>query len=357
MPSVYVPGKPNPYFPKHKFYGVPVYGSYQRIEECKLHHYVGPAATLEKGVAAYVLSPEHLWATFQTEAEDLIKVNGSMDGNWEERNKRINAAYAKLWLADNRFQWAGLAAFASKQVGCSILHANQTIAKNRRERENLELSFAAAFPGAEAAVSVQAGTEAGAAYAHDRLGFGNEHLFLDIYPLHRFFMERGWKEFSDYLPKRQNQKYPVYWNVDRNILPFGTPFREIRDGFGLIQAGSFSKSVERLAQHEQVNILQQVIYNDPVMRQLLDANQYAVVTGIPTGDAEKIELTLSAQCNAKDVFTLPFSKDEQAKLWVVEQRMRFVLRSAEQFNKLLNGPQRSRIEASIRAIAAGGGVA
>jgi hypothetical protein len=99
------------------------------------------------------------------------------------------------------------------------------------------------------------------------------------------------------------------------------------------------------------------MYDDRYTQQLLDANQYAVVTGIPTGDAEKIELTLSAQCKAKDGFTLPFSKDRHARLWVVEQRMRFVLRAAEQFDKLLHGPQRSRVEDSLRAIAAGGGVA
>ena len=46
-----------------------------------------------------------------------------------------------------------------------------------------------------------------------------------------------------------------------------------------------------------------------------------------------------------------------AKPWVAEQRMRFVLRAADQFDKLLNGPQRSRVEESIRAIAAGEGVA
>lgn len=357
MPSVYVPGKPNPYFPKHKFYGVPVYSSYQCIDECKLHYYVGPAATLEKGVALYVLSPEHLWAAFQEEAEDLIRVNGSMNGNWEERNKRINAAYAKLWLADNRFQWAGLAAFASKQVGCGLLHSAQSVAKNRRERETMQLSFVAAFPGAEAAVGVQAGTEAGAAYMHKQLGFGNAHLFLDIYPLHRFYMERGWTEFTAYLEQRQNKKYSVYWDVDRQVLPFAIPFKEIRDGFSEINAGNLANSVKSLARHEQVNILQKIMYNDWNMQQLLAANQYVVVTGIPTGDTEKIELTLSAQCKAKDGFTLPFSKDKYAKLWVVEQRMRFVLRAADEFNRLLNGPQRSQVEASIRAIAAGGGVA
>lgn len=356
MPSQYVPGTSNPYFPKHKYHGIPIDRNIKPIEECKMHHYVGPGATLANGIAVHLLTPEHLWATFQTEAEDLLKVNGSMDGNEEERNRRINAAYAKLWLADSRFQWAGLAAFASKQVGCGLLHAAETVAKNRREREQLALSFAAAFPGAESSIGVQAGLEGGAAFMHKRLGFGNEHLFLDIYPLHRFYMERGPKEFDTCLAKRQNKKYPVYWNVDRKVLPFGTPFREIRDGFSLINEGNLPRSVERLAQHEQVNILQRIMYNDAVTQQLLSMNQYAVVTGIPTGEAEKIELTLSAQCKAKDGFTFPFSGDRHAKLWVVEERMRFVLRAAQQFNKLLNGPQRPRVEESIRAIAAGGGV-
>jgi hypothetical protein len=357
MPTKYVLGQPNPYFPKHKYCGIPINRNIKPINECDIHHHVGPAATVEKSVAVDILTPEHLWATFQAEAEDMLKVNGSLEGNEQERNKRINAAYAKLWLADNRFQWAGLAAFASKQVGCTILHAAQTITKNRREREQMELSVAAAFPGAEAVVGLQAGSEGGAAYMRKQLGFGNQHLFLDIYPLHRFYMERGWKEFSDYLPRRQNKKYAVYWEVDRNVLPFGTPFRQIWDGFNQINEGNLTDSVYSLARHEQVNILQRIIYNDRFTQHLLDANQYAIVTGIPTGDAENIELTLSAQCKAKDGFTLPFSKDKHAKLWVVEQRMKFVLRAADQFNKLLNGPQRTHVEESIRAIAGGGGVA
>jgi len=44
-----------------------------------------------------------------------------------EHNQVINAAYARLWLQDSRFQWAGLAAFASKQVGCGLLHASNTV--------------------------------------------------------------------------------------------------------------------------------------------------------------------------------------------------------------------------------------
>jgi len=357
MQARYAPGAPNPWFAKHKYHGIPVNRNIKPISECKLHHCVGAAATVERAIAVPILTPEHLWGSFQVEAENILTIDGSLEGNERERNKRINAAYAKLWLADNRFQWAGLAAFASKQVGCGLLHSAETIAKNRREREILQLSLAAMLPGVEAAAGPQAAMEFGAAYVYRKLGFGNVHLFLDIYPLHRFFMERGWEEFSTYLPKRQNEKYPFYWAVSRETLRFGTPFQEIRDGFTQVQSENLPLSVELIARHEQVNILQKLMYNDPVLQKLLALNQYAMVTGIPTGDAENIELTLSAQCKAKDGFSFPFSRDKYAKLWVVEQRMKFVLAAAKQFHKLLNSPERPYIEESIGVIAAGGGVA
>lgn len=358
MPNVYVPGRPNPYFPTHQFHGVRVYGGYQRIEQCKVHHYAGSCAKVEKGIAAYVLSPEHLWGTFQVEAESLLQIKGSFIEDPKERNKRINAAYAKLWLADNRFQWAGLAAFASKQVGCGMLHASDVIEQNRRERERIQRSFAqAGVAGGEMATLMQMGTEVGAHKMYRRLGHGNMHLFLDIYPLHRFYMERGWEDFDAYLPKRQNDKYPVHWEVDRAVLPFGTPFGEIKKAFEHINAGDPRESVKLLAHHEQVNILQRIMYNERTMQWLLAMNQFAWATRFPTGDFQEIQLTLSAQCKARAGLTSWFSSDKYAKLWVVEERMKFVLAAADRFNQLLKSPERRRIEDSIHAVAQGGGTA
>jgi len=356
MQATYVPGTPNPWFPRHKYHGIPVGRNVKPVAECTLLHCVGPAATVERAVAVPILTPEHLWGTFQAEAEEILKVNGSFEGNDRERNKRINAAYAKLWLADHRFQWAGLAAFASKQVGCGLLHSAEVSDKNRRVRELVQRAFAA-YPGAGASTMVQSGTQAAAQYMYRKLGFGNAHLFLDIYPLHRFFMERGWEEFNTYLAKRQNDKYPVHWAVDGNTLTFGTRFNEIVQGFKYIEMGSIRESVDQIARHEQVNILQKIMYNDPVLQRLLAMNQYAWATGFPTGDYEEIKLTLSAECRAKIGFTSWFSRNKNAELWVVEQRMQFVLGAARQFHALLHGPERPYVEASIRAIAAGGGVA
>jgi hypothetical protein len=341
---------------EHKYHGIPVYRNIKPIRKCKLHHCVGPGATVERAIAVPILTPEHLWGTFQVEAEEILKVNGSFEGNDRERNRGINAAYARLWLADNRFQWAGLAAFASKQVGCGLLHSAELSEKNRRVREQVGRAFAA-YPGAGASTMVQSSTEAAAEYMYQKLGFGNAHLFLDVYPLHRFYMERGWEEFNAYLPKRQNDKYSVHWAVNRNTLRFGTPFVEIRDAFDQIEQGNLALSVEKLAQHEQVNILQRILYDDQVLQRLLAMNQYAWAKEFPTGYYEEIKLTLSAECRAKTGFTSWFSRNKDAKLWVANERMQFVRQAADRFNQLLNSPERPLVESSLRAIAAGGGVA
>lgn len=357
MANRYIPGAPNPYFSKHKYFGVKLGGNMYPLSQAKLAFHVDSAARAKKAIETEMLTAEHLWASFQKEAEDVIRVNGRLDGHEQERNKRINAAYAKLWLADNRFQWAGLAAFASKQVGCGLLHSGDIIEKSRREREAIQRSFAqAAAPGVEYAAMMPAGTEIGAHKMRQRLGFGNKHLFLDIYPLHRFYMERGWKEFDASLEKRENMRYAVEWEIDRNTLPFGKSFREIREGFGHIETGALAKSVQSLAQHEQINILQTVMYNDRFMQALLAYNQFAWATDFPNGNYEEIKLTLSAECRTRTGLTALFSKDTCAKLWVADERMKFVLRAASQFDKLLHGSQRALVEASIHAIAGGGGV-
>ena len=344
-------------FPKHKYHGIPVYRNVKPVKEGKVHHYVGPAATVEQGIAVDLLTPEHLWATFQKEAEDVLK----NDGKWIEddklRNRRINAAYARLWLADQRFQWAGLAAFASKQVGCGLLHAADIVGANRRQRELVERSLGqASVPGARYGATLkQAAMELGGGEMLSRLGHGNKHLFLDIYPLHRFYMERGWGEFEKYLDKRQNIRYPVHWEVDRETLAFGRPFEEIYRGFRHIHDRQVAKSVEMLAQHEQVNILQAIMYNDLVMQGLLAWNQFAWATEFPNGYYQEVKLTLSAQCNAASGWTTWFSRRKRAKLWAVNERMPFVLNAARRFDTLVNGPLRPQVEASLRDIAVAGG--
>ncbi|MEW6371787.1 MAG: hypothetical protein AB1584_12685 [Pseudomonadota bacterium] len=355
MPTSHVNGKPNPYFPKHKYHGIAIGQNLKPISECRLHHYVGPAATVEKGILSYQLTAEHLWLTFQKEAEDIIKANGAFIKDDTERNKRINAAYARLWLADNRFQWAGLAAFASKQVGCGLLHARQLSEKSRDELRAV-VNWAGNSADAAGMSAMPATIRNSADDMHARLGFGNMHLFLDIYPLHRFYMERGPREFDRYLANRQAIARKVKWEVE-NLLKFGFPFEETRAGFVRIGEGNLMRSVEFLAWHEQVNVLQAIMYNDPRMQDALANNQLAWAIGFPSGVYMEVQLTLSAQCKPQDGWTSFFPRLKDAKLWVVEERMKFVIKAAKRFNELLTGAQRPYVEESLRKIAAGGGLA
>jgi uncharacterized Zn-binding protein involved in type VI secretion len=78
---------------------------------------------------------ENLWRDYQLRVENVVAPGGKLIADPKARNKAINAAYAQLWRLDSRFQWAGLAAFASKQVGCGLLHAAESVEKIRAEYE------------------------------------------------------------------------------------------------------------------------------------------------------------------------------------------------------------------------------
>lgn len=82
-----------------------------------------------------IMTCECIWRSYQREAEDIVAPGGTLIADPKARNRAINAAYARLWLHDHRFQWAGLAAFASKQVGCGLLHAADSIRKIQAEHD------------------------------------------------------------------------------------------------------------------------------------------------------------------------------------------------------------------------------
>jgi hypothetical protein len=99
------------------------------------------------------------------------------------------------------------------------------------------------------------------------------------------------------------------------------------------------------------------MYNDRDMQDALAKNQFAWTMGFPSGVYMEIQLTLSAQCKAKDGWTSYFPRQRSARLWVVEERMKFVNRAAARFDELLMSRERPYVEESLRVISAGRGVA
>ena len=304
----------------------------------------------------------------------------------KERNRAINAGYARLWLHDSRFQWAGLAAFASKQVGCGLLHASDSIDRIQAERDALQdirdsrSEFGLFTPDKmpEQAQLMRdrdqvdtvdgipvwlpnSGVRWSFEYVYEMMALGNTTLFLDIYPLHMFYAKRGLAELKTCLKKRAgifgHPKFPVLWPIGEKTLEFGQDHEEILLGFEAIDQGQISEGVIHLAWHEQKNILQPSMYGNSKLVLSLRSNQYSYATNFPSGLGQAIELTLASQCQPlEDGRTVGFSDDRTANLADLEQRMPFVLKAATQFDELLNDSNRGNLEQAIRDIAAGGGV-
>ena len=337
-----------------------------------------------------ILTCRCLWKRFQREAEDWIAPGGVLIADPQARNRRINAAYAQLWLADNRFQWAGLAAFASKQVGCGLLHAvtlderieaekkayqqlrdkaPQDLLDRRRlsnirpkseewhawdqarQQNPLPQASNPLLGGAVATLQDQL------KYVHEMLALGNTALFLDVYPLHRFYMVRGFEEMQTCLEDRNSLKDEVIWPIADKV-EFGALQIDVSNSFRAIESGNIAKGVEFMASHEQLNILQPAMYDEPDFAKLMQGTQagdvLSIVTGLFTGISEEIQLTLASQCKVTDDRRISFSSNPFANLADKNQRMEFVVRAATQFDQLLKNPiTRAQLERSIFEISTG----
>ncbi len=356
------------------------------LSECK-KRFVEVYGCMTEVTDVPILTCECIWRIFQREAEEIVAPGGVLIADPIARNRAINAAYARLWLHDERFQWAGLAAFASKQVGCGLLHATESIERIEDEftarKKWLEVRSKGSYfelPGDEEnqrradydevsdknliPVDLRLGEPQTIAqkqfqYVYDMLALGNTTLFLDIFPLHAFYKKRGLEELKVCIGSREkisgHPKFPVLWPVGKERLTFGKFHAEILEAFIAIEAGDIAKSVELFASHEQKNILQPTIYEDRHLVWLLRGNHMSYVTDLPSGVAQAIELTLTSQCQrVDDERTVVFGRNPFADLSDIDQRMTFVLEAAKRFDGLLKGPDQYVLTQSINEIALSG---
>ncbi|SAL02460.1 hypothetical protein AWB77_06559 [Caballeronia fortuita] len=281
------------------------------------------------------------WRNLQKEAERIVS-----NANPIVRNRRINAAYAQLWLEDRRFQWAGLAAFASKQVGCGLLNSAELIQKSNQQRDAYQrweqnasaLDRMSPYGSPRMPMQDQIMGE-GAQKVYQMLALGNTALFLEIWPLHKFYEAFGLARLKRCYPLRQSIGDEVYWPL-RKKIEFGREWSEVVDAFTAIDSGNISQGVRLMARHEQINILQTAIYSDPMFATLMRGNQFAWALSIPTGSAREIQLTLANQCTVTGASAQrePFSRLPLANLADPGQRMNFVMRAADRFDRLLHDP-------------------
>jgi uncharacterized Zn-binding protein involved in type VI secretion len=102
-----------------------------------------------------------------------------------------------------------------------------------------------------------------------------------------------------------------------------------------------------------------LIANQHFSSQIIDGDWHAAQSAVVAARAEKLN---TAKSGATDPYCMPIllldpSTDEPFSNRPYRLELTDKVVAADQFNKLLNGPQRLRVEESIQAIASGGGVA
>jgi uncharacterized Zn-binding protein involved in type VI secretion len=245
-----------------------------------------------------------LWDKYQKEAEALIAPG---DHDHRERNHIINGAYANLYRRNPKFVWAGLGAYASKQVGCAMDHS---------------LGVMRDYPPPPSDI---------AEYTYERLGEGNRALFLDVYPQHRFYEEEGWDRFK----QCAGEKVPPVGGAMLDAFEALERYDETGDPRYL------EDHLRAMAYHEQVFILQRGIYNDPAMRRILDANEGNMdeasddwVPDLPTelvelGGGKPADVVMTSECTDTTPGkkkTIPFNPgDPDRNLHDMSERMEWIM--------------------------------
>ena len=156
------------------------------------------------------LDCQKAWAEVDKEAVRIV--NSTDDA--VERNKKISAAYAQMYLDDPRMQWIGTAAFASKQVGCGLHQAGEWGLIGRP--------------------------------VYDMLESGNKAVFQDIFPVHRFYQKHGMAGLRCCASSRPPQSANGEPGVDNDTMA----------GFEQIDKGDYGGAALSIAKTEQQGILQ-----------------------------------------------------------------------------------------------------
>jgi hypothetical protein len=142
----------------------------------------------------------------------------------------------------------------------------------------------------------------------DQLGKGNRDLFLDIYPMYRFYQDQGWAKFS--ACRSANAKVTDY----------------AYKGFEALARGDGHTHLAEIANHEQLKVLQPLIYDDWRTRRLLQVNE-ATVFGQSLPGASPAALTFAAGCDPGSGATTWF-RDYGSRLYDTQQRMDWILNGA-----------------------------
>lgn len=301
-----------------------------------------------------------LWSMVQQFCYMRLSNQTSDGGNrlidfFPARARRIAATYARLYLEleehgdpkkKGRYYWMALGAFASKTVACSL--------------ETPQLSTRAVGD------TVRVG-----------LGKGNFWLFNDIAAWH-WYHNFSPSSFDMCLAQRDTNTLVSQVKANVQKLPWAAEAlpkidrlrvkKEVRKAFA--QAKIFELSTKKsekqdaqfrnlmaLAEHEQGNILQPLIYDDPdfawwikVQRGGEGAGAWGRAVGIATSwAAPKLKVAFVSACDT-DLPEYLNVAPEETELEDLRSRMRWIGRVADQFHDLMI-KQTAKMESELATMA------
>lgn len=312
--------------------------------------------TTSDSVQDITLSCAELWSIGQQEAIRRLSIQRSclftrvprqhLVGDFSARAARIAATYARFYLETEqgcnpdykgRFYWMGLAAFASKQVKCALDFIPDSLW----------------FPLAKAATHV----------SKDSLGKGNFWLFQDIFVWHWFYAQYP-EQFDECAPQRDTSTYVEIVKSNMASLPWAeetlTVLNNLRLTKDITKAFQYTRSFERssdyeerralqlqslmmIANHEQITILQPLIYNEWVFNKSLDIQ--AALEDLPL--IPKRVAAFTTTCDIDNEQRRVQMKD--GNLYETADRMKFITAIAEKYHILMHEDV-EYMEGTIRTI-------
>lgn len=312
--------------------------------------------TTSDSVQDITLSCAELWSIGQQEAIRRLSIQRSclftrvprqhLVGDFSARAARIAATYARFYLETEqgcnpdykgRFYWMGLAAFASKQVKCALDFIPDSLW----------------FPLAKAATHV----------SKDSLGKGNFWLFQDIFVWHWFYAQYP-EQFDECAPQRDTSTYVEIVKSTMASLPWAeetlTVLNNLRLTKDITKAFQYTRSFERssdyeerralqlqslmmIANHEQITILQPLIYNEWVFNKSLDIQ--AALEDLPL--IPKRVAAFTTTCDTENEQRRVQMKD--GNLYETADRMKFITAIAEKYHILMHEDV-EYMEGTIRTI-------
>lgn len=314
--------------------------------------------TVPGSVHDVTLDCKELWSLGQQEALRRLSEEHSswyssaskqrLIASFSARAARIAASYARFYLEreeggileqKGRFYWMGLAAFASKQVKCALDFIPED-----------PLFHITLLPGAS--------------ISKNALGQGNFWLFQDIFVWHWFYA-RFPDQFADCAPQRDASHGVDRVNTNISALPWASESlstlnnlgltSEITRAFDEIRAFEESTDLESkralqlsslliIADHEQINILQPLIYERWAFKRSLDMQ--SLIEGVPLVPKRVASFTIACDTDNEQQRV----QMSEGDLYEEADRMAFITDIAERYHLLMQR-QQEYMEGVISTIA------